>query len=643
MSGIAGVYHADGRPVKENVLRRLLDAQSHRGPDGTGTQCQTAIALGHLAMHTTPEAVHETQPLMAPEGNLVLTADARIDNRSALISELGPERSEEHPVTDVDLILRAYRRWGKQCPEHLRGAFAFAIWDARERCLVCARDRMGLRPFHYFWSEPRFVFGSEINALLAHPAVSRRINDTRVADFLARIHLSNEYTFYEDISRLPPGHCAVIDREGMDTHAYWTLTLPEERDLGSEEAYAEAFREVFSSAVEDRLRTNGPVGAFLSGGLDSSSVTTLAREVSTDEVHTFSATYDQTPSVDEREYIRAVLDQGEYQSHFVDGNDYDPLQEFPVFFRAQRKATLAHTPSQMWMLNRAVREAGLNVVLDGHGGDEVTSHGYGYPEQLARERRWGALFQDLRGGLQDADVSWPGTFLTYWLRYGGLPDRIGKRLLRVFRSVGLIEGKKEPPPRLINSDLARRTQIGDRKRQHRETGPTAASTERQYHFRQVAGTIQPAVLEELNHLASARSVESRFPFWDLRVIEFCLSLPSSVKRKQGVGRQILRSGLAPVLPDQVRTRTDKAEFRPSVVHALVHSTLDVKSVVNSMEDTLAPYVDVEVARSTVDRFVQDPLAVRPADVVAVLQVLRLGFFLDQHFGSSPARTPLSRD
>jgi asparagine synthase (glutamine-hydrolysing) len=580
-------------------------------------------------MHATSEAIHETQPQVSPDGRLVLTADARIDNRDELVSELKPRRREEHPVTDADLIACAYRRWGKQSPEHLRGAFAFAIWDQREQRLFCARDRMGLRPFHYFWSEPRFVFGSEINAVLAHPAVSRHINDTRVADFLARIHLSNEYTFYEDVSRLPPGHCAVIGRKGMDMRDYWTLTLPEERDLGSEEAYAEAFREVFSSAVEDRLRANGPVGSFLSGGLDSSSVTTMARKISSDSLHTFSATYDQTPSVDEREYIRAVLEEEDYHSHFVAGNDYDPLKEFPLFFRAQRKATLAHTPSQMWMLNRAVREAGLNVVLDGHGGDEVASHGHGYPGQLARERQWSALIKDLRGSLQDAQVSWPGAFLTHWLRYGGLPDRIGTKLLRLAQSIGLVEGSKKAPPQLISSDLARRTQINDRRRQHREAGPAAAPTERQYHFRQIASTIQPAALEELNHLASAHSVEPRFPFWDLRVVEFCLSLPSRTKRSQGTGKQIIRSGLAPILPDQVRTRTDKTEFRPSVIHALTHSALDMRPVLKRIEDVLAPYVDMEVTRSTVDRFMQDPTAACPRDAISVLQILRLGYFLEQ--------------
>ncbi|MCS3697003.1 asparagine synthase (glutamine-hydrolyzing) [Salinibacter ruber] len=626
MSGIAGICYTDGRPVDQSVLRRLLDAQSHRGPDGRQIRRETSVGLGHLALHTTPEAVHEAQPRVGRDERLLLTADARIDNRDELISALGCRR-DDRPATDAELILRAYRRWGDASPEHLRGAFAFAVWDASKDRLFCARDRMGLRPFHYCWSAPRFVFGSEINAVLAHPAVSHEINDTRVADFLARIHLSKEYTFYDDVLRLPPGHRAVIHREGMHTDAYWTLTLPEERTLGSDAAYAEAFRAVFSSAVEDRLRADGDVGTFLSGGLDSSSVTATAREVSSGPLHTFSAVYEHTPEVDESEYIRAVLDRGDYQSHFVEGTDHDLLKDFPGYLASQQKATLAHTPSLLQVLHRKVQDVGINVVLDGHGGDEVTSHGHGYPGELARTRRWGALIRDLRGSLQGEEISWPEAFIAYWLRYGRLPNRVGRRLLRLLQSVGLSTGEQKTPPQLIGDDFARRTQIADRRRRYRTQAPAAAPTERRCHFRQVSGTIQPGALEELNQVASLRAVEPRLPFWDPRVVEFCLSLPSDVKREQGVGRQIVRSGLSPALPDKIRTRTDKTEFRRGVVYALTHSSFNVQAVIAGMTDALAPYVDMDAVHETVDRFAKHSLDARPADTVAVLQILRLGYFL----------------
>ncbi len=626
MSGIAGICYTDGRPVDQSVLRRLLDAQSHRGPDGRQIRRETSVGLGHLALHTTPEAVHEAQPRVGRDERLLLTADARIDNRDELISALGCRR-DDRPATDAELILHAYRRWGDASPEHLRGAFAFAVWDASKDRLFCARDRMGLRPFHYCWSAPRFVFGSEINAVLAHPAVSHEINDTRVADFLARIHLSKEYTFYDDVLRLPPGHRAVIHREGMHTDAYWTLTLPEERTLGSDAAYAEAFRSVFSNAVEDRLRADGDVGTFLSGGLDSSSVTATAREVSSGPLHTFSAVYEHTPEVDESEYIRAVLDRGDYQSHFVEGTDHDLLKDFPGYLASQQKATLAHTPSLLQVLHRKVQDVGLNVVLDGHGGDEVTSHGHGYPGELARTRRWGALIRDLRGSLQGEEISWPEAFVAYWLRYGRLPNRVGRRLLRLLQSVGLSTGEQKTPPQLIGDDFARRTQIADRRRRYRTQAPAAAPTERRCHFRQVSGTLQPGALEELNQMASLRAVEPRFPFWDPRVVEFCLSLPSDVKREQGVGRQIVRSGLSPALPDKIRTRTDKTEFRRGVVYALTHSSFNVQAVIAGMTDALAPYVDMDAVHETVDRFAKHSLDARPADTVAVLQILRLGYFL----------------
>jgi asparagine synthase (glutamine-hydrolysing) len=322
-----------------------------------------------------------------------------------------------------------------------------------------------------------------------------------------------------------------------------------------------------------------------------------------------------------------VLDQGSYRPHFVSGNDYDLLGDLPSYLASQKKATLAHSPSLMQMLHRKVQDIGLNVVLDGHGGDEVTSHGDGYPEQLAREGRWKALISDLRGSLQNEDVSWQGAFLMYWFQYGGLPSQIGQRLLYLARSIGLIGGTYSAPPELIESDLARRTEISERERQYYDESPMSASTERQFHFQEISSTIQPEALSELNLLASMRSVEPRFPFWDPRVVEFCLSVPSRVKRKQGVGRQILRSGLASVIPRRVRPRTDKTNFRHSVIHSLASSSSSVRDTVERMGDELAPYVNLETLHSAVERFEQDPINAPPMDLSAILQTLRLGYFL----------------
>ena len=144
MSGIVGIYYVDGRPVERGTVQGMVSAMAHRGPDGLTTWHEGAVGLGHAMLHTTPESLHEAQPLVHRRGDLVLTADARIDNRADLIRALRPPRPDDRPITDAELILAAYEQWGAECPKHLLGAFAFAIWDAREQRLFCTRDHFGV-------------------------------------------------------------------------------------------------------------------------------------------------------------------------------------------------------------------------------------------------------------------------------------------------------------------------------------------------------------------------------------------------------------------------------------------------------------------------------------------------------------------
>ena len=639
MSGIAGMYHTDGRPVDSQNIGRMVDAQAHRGPDGMNVWRDEEVALGHLMMHTTPEAVYEEQPMKSRDGQLVLTADARIDNRDELISRLQLVRPKDRPITDAELILLAYERWGTDCPEHLLGAFAFAIWDAREEHLFCARDHVGLRPFYYCVSEQSFLFGTEINGLLAHPDVSDRVNEVRIADFLARIHLSKEYTFYEDIVRLPPGHCAVVNPHGFQKRAYWEVTLPPVLELDSEEEYAEAFREVFAKAVNCRLRSNTPVGSLLSGGLDSSSVTVMARELSEDELHTFSVVFSETKETDEREYIEAVLGTNEYQSHFIDGNDYTGYDYLEQLKRSclHHHRPLLGTNLVLGRVHEKISDLGINVVLDGHGGDEVLSHGYGYRIQLAREGKWRNLIHDLRRGQKTKTAYWQGDFLLYLLYHGPFPYRLGKKLARLVSPLLQAHGGDRSNTLPTSSKLVRNVAIESRRKQHKKN--RAAHTERDDHFSKLSESIQPEALEELNHKASAHSVETRLPFWDRRLIDFCLAVPSSRKRKDGTGRQIARAGLSNMLPRKVLTRKDKTRFSDSLAHALAASSSDPLRDVEEMRDELSSYIDLENLLPVMRRFLEEPRVSQKSDLFTTLETLKLAYFL-LYEKKSPPDTPI---
>ena len=223
MSGVAGVYFLDGRPVDRGLLERMTDSITHRGPDGVGIWNSGPVGLGHRMLWTTPESLHEQLPLEDKTAKIVLTADARIDNRDELMAVLDLPRNTEREISDGELILSAYEKWGEQCPEKLVGDFAFAIWDERKQRLFLARDHFGVKPLYYYRSDRVFVFASEIKALLCLPEVPRRLNEARVADYLTVMMEDKTVTFYREIFRLPAGHSMTVSREGAPARPYWAL------------------------------------------------------------------------------------------------------------------------------------------------------------------------------------------------------------------------------------------------------------------------------------------------------------------------------------------------------------------------------------------------------------------------------------
>src|SRR5262245_3845972 len=343
MSGILGIFNLNGQPIDADCLKKMWLSIRHRGLDGGAVWTEGSVGLGHQMLWTTPESLLERMPLTKPAASLSIVADARIDNRDDLIANLGLQNNPPANRTDSHLILAAYERWGDSCSEKLIGDFAFAIWDGRNQSLFCARDHFGIKPFYYFHKHGTgFLFASEIKALLASPIVPCRLNETRVADYLANFIEDEEITFYRDIKRLPRSHALRVDLSGCRLSQYWSLDPGREIRYGSDEQYAEAFREKFFQAVDCRLRSAFPVGASLSGGLDSSSVVQVSRHFlrrsGKSPLHTFSAIFDDVPQSDERSFINLILDGA------------DDLA--PQFIHLDRLGALADIDSTLWHLDQ---------------------------------------------------------------------------------------------------------------------------------------------------------------------------------------------------------------------------------------------------------------------------------------------------
>ena len=583
MSGIVGIFGPDGTPARSGHIERMLRTLSHRGPDGTVVWTSGAVGLGHAAHCTTPEAEAEVWPLVSETTGTVLVADARIDNRADLLRALDPGPNKDGVVTDADLISAAYDRWGQDCPEHLIGDFAFALWDERVRRLFCARDAVGTRPFFYApRAGNRFVFGSEIKALFAHPSVRRAVQEESIAEYLAGIVSDDEATFYQDVYRLPPGHALAATPDGLRTWPYWSWDPEREIDLPSDEAYAEAFRAHFDEAVRCRLRSNQRVGSYLSGGLDSSSIAVTAQALLHPDgcgaFPTFSTVYDRFPACDERTYMQAVVDQSGVEPHFFRGDDVNGLRNLEALLAIHDEPFFAPNLATRWTTLPQIRETGTSVVLDGHGGDEVVSRGEGRLYDLARSGQWGTLGREvwqgsaLRGGTLPLSL-WGRLLERYglqpWIEDRPWAQRVYGWMCRLRARLTGEASSRRGPVQLLDPEVRARFDMEDRRRRlHRQQAPHAHSA-RGEHYLDLTSPMQGQGLEILNRTAAHRGMELRFPFLDRRLMAFCLALPADQKRRYGWGRYVLRAAMGDRLPPSVRHRRSKVDFTTHVASGLM--------------------------------------------------------------------------
>ncbi|NEZ67165.1 lasso peptide isopeptide bond-forming cyclase [Leptolyngbyaceae cyanobacterium CCMR0082] len=643
MSGIVGIYHLDQRLVESSDLHQMVDILDHRGPDGSDTWYRESIGLGHCMLWTTLESLHEQLPLV--KGDLTITADARIDNRDELAQVLTlPDRPLEK-VTDSEFILAAYEKWGSDCPEHLLGDFAFGIWDGQKQQLFCARDHLGVKPFYYFHQESNtFAFASEIKGLLCLDWIPQQINEVRIADYLALMFEDKVVTTFENIFRLPPASRLWADASGIRVETYWQLDSNYELKLESDDAYAEAFREIFIEAVRCRLRSAFSVGSHLSGGLDSSSVSCVARkilsETTGETLHTFSNIFDTVKECDERSYIDEVLKQGGYTPHYIHADAFGPLTDVEQIWNYEDEPILGPSHHYPWRLNQAAHEEDVRIVFDGFDGDSVVSHGLDRLRELALQQKWSEFAEAIEVASKNYKFS-----VNYMLTYYGLPalrqlstqgqwfgflkavNYIHHRFQYSRRSLLIRQGikpifnkvlhKLDRTPKksvdnlgkareIINADFAEQIHLKERVRRYTPK-PVSPGTVRQEHWQSMTGGVMAVNLEAVDRCAAAFGLEARHPFLDRRLVEFCLAVPSDQKFRRGFGRMIMRQGLNDILPPAVQWRGDKANMTANFVNGLLNINRPLfEQVLNKYSHSVLRYVNLDNWENAWSRVKQYP-------------------------------------
>lgn len=562
MSAIAGIYHLNEEPVNLEHGRRIMKSLEKFPADDIQTWHNEKVFLGCHAQWITPESIGEKLPYYNEQKRLAITADAIIDNREELFEKLQVDRSRQKGITDSELILLAYEKWGEDSPKFLVGDFAFMIWDERERKMFGARDASGYRTLYYYHDQSRFAFCTTIEPLLSLPYIEEKLNEDYIAEFLAIAGpidtLDAKITPFRKIDQLPPFHAIKVTKKDIKINKYGSFYSEKPLRLKSDEEYIEAFQDIFQKAVTSRLRTYHNVGSLLSGGLDSGSVVgfaakTLQKENKT--LHTFSYIppkdfVDFTPNQlmpDERPFIKKTVQYvGGISDNYYDFEGRSSYSEVDDMLEAL-ETPYKFLENSFWLkgIFEKANDKGLGILLCGDVGNFTISWGapLNYYAILLKKLKWFRLFNELD---------------QFSRNIGGARLRRLPHIARIgfpFVNQLLTRGTLAKPNLLINPEFADKTGVFQKLKAHGfdESG-WFASSNIYAHRKILFENIFPwNAGNTLNSKLSLRySLWKRDPTNDIRVVRFCLSLPEDQYVQNGFGRSLIRRATEKILPDDVR-------------------------------------------------------------------------------------------
>jgi len=593
MSGICGYVHANDRPIPTGTLSAMTEAAAHRGPDGIDAWTGQAVGLAHLTLNVTAHDERESQPLVS--GDLAVVADARIDNRSDLRSRLDDHLRASNP-TDADLILAAYRRWGEDCAAHLLGDFAFALWDGREDRLFAARDPMGMRPLCYRSGDDRFLFGSQGTQILAAPEVSSSVSTSTVAAYLQSQFEPLHRTFYEGIRYLEPAHALLRLGDGsIKTWRYWDIDPTKRIRYEDERDYAEHLRHLLAEAVGCRLRSTTPVGLFLSGGVDSGSIASMAGHLKENgrldcpNLRTYSWAFETLSQCDERDVSTRIADRYGFPTTPVDAEAVQLIG--PPHGAPDRDAPLiSHYQA---LLARGLRQAhnqGVRRVLHGQHGDLLTGSWIFDNLTLLRTCKVKTLCSELRAQQKALGLSLPDLLkrslykpIRAQLWPPGRLPKIRKSVKRMWHLLRSDESNSRVPEWATDALRER----AERPSRPRQAPPEIRGHARRRRYLSITVPLQRRTSAWLERLYSRHHMACADPWADRRLIEYVMAIPQHQIYRNGQNKYITRAALQGIMPENARSRLRKVIPTPLYERALKEQEERVRAYI----DFPVPFVD----------------------------------------------------
>ncbi|WP_103027893.1 asparagine synthase (glutamine-hydrolyzing) [Salinibacter altiplanensis] len=613
MSGIAGIYYLDGRPVGDEV-DRMVETIEHRGPDGISTWQNNSVGLGHCMLETTPEDQFESLPLVDRTGNFVITADARIDNRDELIDRLNVRKPGERPITDTELILGAYKKWGMDCPKKLLGAFAFAVWDGPRRRVFLARDHLGVKPlFYHYEAGKTLIIGSEIKTIKSAKKGLKKLNKKYVSQhLLLDVKAGLEDTIYDEIRSLGPSQIAYIDEE-IKEKKYYKFESTGNNTCKDEKEYFRKFKKVMKKSVKCRLRSKEKVSAHLSGGLDSSSIVSLAYNLEkegklgegTKSVsNTFTRIHSGVPQCNEIGFVKNVVKKykKERRHKFLDLKNIGIFSDIKnIMWHLDSPQRGAHARS-LWSINKEMKKIGSRVLLSGFDGDTTISHGTGYFYELRNAGKWIKLLKEVTQFAESTGESKIKSIKS-WVQGPLLSSSIGGAILKAYKKINDVTKKESKNTKKIINEGFR-----NKIKKYLERNQKSPKNEFEKHREGLRASIFVRSLESSDMYAAAHQVEPRYPLCDKRLVEFCLDLPPDLKIRSGWSRYILRRAMEGILPESVQWRSWKTIPADIAHHDLLTKERDhFRPLADEAQRCrVANYLNPDYLTSVTERYLSNP-------------------------------------
>ena len=603
MCGIAGFLNTDGSPADERIVRRMTDIIAHRGPDASGFYVRGEVALGHRRLSII-DLVTGGQPMSNENDSVWITYNGEIFNHADIRLQLEAAGHRYKSHSDTETVIHAYEQWGDQSVTRYRGMFSYVIWDQNRRQLFCVRDRLGIKPFYYFWDGRLFAFASEIKALLQHPGISARFHDALLPEYLAFGYTSGDETLFAGIRKLGPGRTLTLTcgpAPALEIKQYWEAPCPTSFDDRPDHEWIAECRSRLEQVVRMRLMSDVPLGMFLSGGVDSSAIAAIIKRQADGPVKTFSVGYSES-RFSELSEARQVAQQIGTDHHEVLVSMEDFFNALPRLVWHEDEPITWPSSVSLYFVSKLARQQ-VTVVLTGEGSDELFA-GYGryrfYQLNAQWMRAYRAVPAGVRQSIQNAVADSPLLSATLRRKLGHTVLGRGANIESLYLNNFYCAFGLEEQHKLLNRSFSQNPYASFLDRWNSvASSPTLA---------RVLFADQKTYLVELlmkqDQMSMATSIESRVPFLDHQFVEFAASVPPHMKLRGKQGKYILKKAVEDLIPRDIIYRKKMGFPTPITAWLLRPEASSLRDYLRDPDGILATCTNAAYVNDLLDKHVR---------------------------------------